>query len=156
MSLIRYNPHHWYETPFDRLFSDFWPVPASETEGGNTSTFLPRVDIREDKEAILLSAEIPGADKEQVSVEVNGRVLTLSGEKKEDSEQKENGYYRSERSYGTFNRNFTLPEEVDAEKINASFENGVLLLTLPKKPEAQPRQIAIEGKNGDARQVEVS
>jgi HSP20 family protein len=112
------------------------------------------VDISDGEEAIYLSVEVPGIDKDQLKIEVNKRVLTLSGEKQAEKEDKDAGIYRSERVYGAFKRSFTLPDEVDAENIVARTENGVLRITLPKKPEAKPKLISIG--NGGSEKIEVS
>ena len=156
MNLIRYNPNSWFDSAFDRFFPDIIPTLAREPENGHTPAFLPRVDIRDEKDAIVLTAEIPGVPRDGVKVEVKEQVLTLSGEKKSATERKENGFYRSERTFGAFKRSFTLPEGIDVEKIGGSFENGVLRVILPKKPEAKPRQIALEGGDGKAREIDVS
>ena len=142
MSLIRYNPNRLLDT-FERFFGDEWPSftfdEGIQTAGG----FTPRVEIVEDGDAVVLNAELPGVEKDSIKVEIRDGVLTLSGEKKEQREQKENGYFRSERLYGAFHRRFTLPRAVDGEKISADYKDGVLRVSLPKKPEAQLRQIAV-------------
>ena len=156
MSLIRYTPNNWFDSAFDRLFPDIWPTLVRNGEHEAAQAFLPRVDIRDEKDAIVLSAEVPGVEKDAVKVEVKDGVLTLSGEKKHEVESKENGFYRSERSFGAFRRSFTLPDTVDAEKISGHFENGVLALTLPKKPEAKPRVIELEAAKGESKQIDVA
>ncbi len=155
MNLIRYNPNSWFDSAFDRLFPDVWPTLVRDSEQV-THAFLPRVDIREREDGIVLSAEIPGVDKDAVKVEVKDRMLTLSGEKRHELEENQQGLYRSERSYGAFKRTFALPETVDADKISARFENGVLWLTLPKKPEAKARQISIEGQKAAPKKIDVA
>ncbi|MCZ6534052.1 MAG: Hsp20/alpha crystallin family protein [SAR324 cluster bacterium] len=156
MNLVHYTPNRWFDTAFDRLFTDFWPTVAAYPEARAGNVISPRVEIHNGENEIVLTAEIPGLGKSDLQIEVNGRVLTLSGEKKEEHEAKENGYYRSERVYGSFKRSFTLPDGVDAEKISASVENGVLHLSLPKKPEAKPKRIEIEDATGEAKKIEVS
>lgn len=156
MSLVRYNPYRLFDTGFDRLFSEFLPAVSFDAGQRNGSPISPRVEIREEEDAIVLTAEVPGIDKDALNIEVNHRVLTLSGEKREQEERKEDGVIRSERVYGSFRRGFTLPEEVDVENITATSDNGVLKLTLPKKPEAKPKQIAIGGGNGDSKEIDVS
>ncbi len=156
MTLVRYNPHRFFDTAFDRLFSEFLPAVAADAAYGNGGAISPRVEIREEEDKIVLSAEIPGVAKDELKIEVDNRLLTLSGEKKEERESKENGVYRSERSYGAFRRSFTLPEAVDVDKISARTEDGVLRLELPKKPEAKPKVIAVEGHDGTAKKIAVS
>lgn len=153
MNLIHYTPNQWLDGAFDRFFSDLRPFPASETSNGHAPSFQPRVDIRDEKEAIILSAEIPGVPKDGVKVEVKEGVLTLSGEKKSRTDENGNGFYHSERNFGAFRRSFSLPEGVDTEQISGAFEDGVLHLTLPKKPEAKPRTIELE--TGEAKEIEV-
>ena len=140
MTLIRYNPNRLFDR-FERFFGDEWPTfdEGIQTSGG----FTPRVEIVEDGDAVVLNAELPGVEKDSIKVEVRDGVLTLSGEKKEQREQTENGYWRSERLFGAFHRRFTVPRAVDGEKISAEFKDGVLRVSLPKKPEAQLRQITV-------------
>ena len=156
MSLVRYNPYRFFDTGFDRLFSEFLPAVAYDAGQRNGSVISPRVEIRDEEDAIVLTAEVPGIEKDALNIEVSNGVLTLSGEKREQNERKENGNIRSEIVYGSFKRGFTLPKEVDVENITASNENGVLKLTLPKNPEAKPKQIAIEVGNGGSKEIDVS
>ncbi len=107
------------------------------------STWTPPVDISEDANQISVTAELPGFKEEDVHVQLHGDVLTISGERKRESEKKDRNYTRVERSYGQFCRSFTLPASVDRENVKASFSDGLLKLELPKKPEAKPRQIPI-------------
>ena len=151
MNLIRYNPNRWFDFPFDRIFDDFLPRVASEVPV--RENFLPQVDIREEKDAVILSAELPGVDKEAVSVELHNGILTLSGEKRSERKEDENGFYRTERVYGAFKRGFKVPDTVDAENISAEYADGVLRLTLPKRPEASPKQITVTAGNGKARKI---
>jgi HSP20 family protein len=108
-------------------------------DGGLT----PALDVYEDKDNIIVKADLPGLTKDDIEISLQDNVLTLRGEKKRDSEVKEENYYRLERSYGTFNRSFELPTSVDASKIEATFKNGVLQITLPKTEEAKPKKIKI-------------
>ena len=149
MTLVRYNPNRFFGREFDRFFADF--LPSIPVNGGEnfSAVISPRVEIRDEEDVIHLTAEVPGIEKDKLKVQVSGGVLTLSGEK----EAKENGSYRSERVYGAFKRSFTLPDEVDVEKIAASTENGLLSVTLPKKPESKPKLISIG--NGDSKEIDV-
>jgi len=155
MNLIRYNSPRWADTVFDRFFSDLPSWLAEPTEP-TPAVFAPRVDIREEEHAIVVSAELPGVDKDALKVEVEKGVLVLSGEKKEESESKEDGFYRRERTYGTFKRSFTLPDEVDAERIEADYKDGVLRVRLPKRPEVAPRQITVKTGAEETKQIDVS
>jgi HSP20 family protein len=105
--------------------------------------------VYETGDSIVLKADLPEVNKEEVDISVQGNVLTIRGERKRQQEVKEQNYYRTERSYGTFARTFTLPPTVDAEKIAAEFTGGVLTLTLPKREESKPKQIRVKvGGNG--------
>ena len=103
----------------------------------------PVVDIYENEENIVITAELPGVDKKDMTVDVKGRVLTLKGERSTDNEVKEDNYYRRERCYGKFERCFTLPVEVDPEKIKADYKDGVLKIDIPKAEESKPKQVTI-------------
>lgn len=154
MNLIQYSPNRWFESAVNRMFSDVLGSAESEPVAPQP-LFNPRVDVRDEKDAVVLSAEIPGVEKENLNVEVNDGVITLSGTKKVDSESSDQGAYRAERSFGEFRRSFVLPDTIDAERIDAQYRNGVLKVTLPKKPEAAPKQIAIRG-DGEAKKIGVN
>jgi len=156
MNLIRYNPASVFDSAFGRIFDDLWNWSSVEATEATPVFFAPRVEVRDEKDAILLTAELPGVDKDAISVQLENGLLTLSGEKKQESEVKENGFYRSERVYGQFKRTFTLPDVVDPNKIDAEFRNGVLKLTLAKKPEAAPKQISVHGDTADVKKIGVS
>ena len=107
------------------------------------SSFAPPVDIYEDEHSITVQAELPGISEEDVDIRLENNILTISGERKLENEQKQDNFHRIERSYGRFTRSFTLPSSVDTEHINAQFENGVLKVTMAKREEAKPKQIKI-------------
>jgi HSP20 family protein len=119
-----------------------WPVG----NGVSTSAWLPSVDVFEDKESLKIVAELPGLKPEDVKITLENSTLTLRGEKKQVAEEKTERVHRYERSYGSFERSFSLPNTVDADKVAASFENGVLTITLPKAEKAKPREIAVAAK----------
>jgi HSP20 family protein len=146
MNLIHYRPNRWFDSAFNRMVSDFFPVVTADA--ASPDVLNPPVDVRDDKDGYVISAELPGIEKEDLKVEVVEGVLTLSGTKKQESVSEEEGVYRAERSYGEFKRAFALPDSVDAAKIDAQFRNGVLRIALPKKPEAAPKQISIRGDEG--------
>ena len=125
-------------------FSDNFLAPFRED---SWSTF-PKVNVKEYKRTIEVTAELPGIDKKDIEISVSDNVLTLRGEKRQENETKENNYYRMERSYGSFNRNVTLPSEVIADKTDAKFKNGVLTITVPKKPDSEQKSKKIEIKTG--------
>lgn len=145
-TLTRWTPSDLLRERFDSLFNhafnDFLS-PLTGTEDVANRRWLPAVDIRESEDALILSAELPGLSKEDVHIAVENNVLTLSGERRFEDEQKDESYHRIERSYGAFSRSFTLPANVKTDKVEASFKDGVLSVTLPKTEEAKPRKIEI-------------
>lgn len=120
------------------------------SERRNTG-FVPPVDINEDKDAIYVKAELPGVKPDQVQLLVENNILTLTGERKFEKEDKSEGYHRVERSYGTFTRSFALPNNVAGDKVVAEMTDGVLTVKIPKKTEAQPKKIEV--KSGPAAQL---
>ncbi len=124
---------------FDRLLGSTFSAPS-------LSAWTPAIDVRETKNDFLVSAELPGLTKADVEITVENGVLSLSGEKKEEFEEgsAESGRYVLERRYGRFQRNFSLPRGIDADKVKAQFADGILTITLPKVAAAKPRQIKIE------------
>jgi HSP20 family protein len=131
--------------PFGPRGFDWEPTWRFETGNGGLT---PNVDVAETDKAFEITAELPGMTEQNIDVSLSDGVLTLKGEKKEEKEQKEKGYYLSERRYGSFQRSFRLPDGVDENKIEANFEKGVLKITLPKTPEAvkQAKKIAVKAK----------
>lgn len=121
-------------TPGRTIFSD------ELTEG----TWSPDVDIYENKDSIIVKADLPGVEKENVKVEVKDNILSIRGERKEEKELKEHNVYRLERRYGEFIRNFRLPLKVDATKIKAKYKDGILEITLPKPEEEKGKEIKVE------------
>ena len=136
MSLVRFTPRTldpWFGGN-DKFFDDFFRVPARST--GSAQAFYPSVDIKEDDKQIVLTSDLPGIDQKDIKVTVEDGTLTLSGERKFEKSAEEENFHRVERSFGSFERSFSLPETVDEDKIVASYKNGVLELTLPKtKPD---------------------
>jgi HSP20 family protein len=147
MAIIRWtDPFRDVGTMQDRMnqiFGDLLDRDRGVEERTGTGIWMPAVDIYETKDAVCVRAELPGVDKNAVSVGVKDGVLRLQGERKFDKEVKEEDYHRIERSYGMFHRSFTLPSSVDPEKIIARMKDGVLEIDLPKKEQAKPRQIKI-------------
>jgi len=122
----------------DSFYDDYLPKRYGETG------WSPRVDIKEDEKGFTVMTELPGLNQKDVSVEVKDGILTISGEKKFGGEEKGERYYRVERCYGSFSRSFTLSDRVDENGIEATFKDGLLTLTLPKKEEAKPKQIKVK------------
>ena len=147
MALIRWDPFREMsalQERMNRLFSDVRaqaPVRGEEIVQG---AWIPAVDIFETNEAIVLKAELTGIPAQDISVEVKDNTLTLKGEKKFEKEVKEENYHRVERSYGSFQRAFTLPGTIHQEKVKAKFKDGILEITLPKVEEAKPKQVKVE------------
>jgi HSP20 family protein len=121
-------------------------VPAPWLATKNGGQWLPKVDITEEKDRIIVKADLPGLKQEDIGVEVSEGVLTIKGERKHEAETKDAKTYRVERSYGSFLRSFSLPDGVDAAKVNAAYKNGVLEVTLPKLAEAKAKQVKVDVK----------
>jgi len=151
--VLGWHPLDYLRRQIDRLFDEL-PSRRSVLEFepfdrfGGAWAAAPAVDFAEKDREYEITAELPGLDDENVEVKLSNGVLSISGEKKEEKEEKKEGYYYSERRFGSFKRAFRLPEGVDAAKIEASFEKGVLTVRLPKTPEAQKpqRTIAVKSK----------
>ena len=123
-------------------FEDLWNAPFSN--GERMAMFSPAVDVEETDAALVLSADLPGIDKKDISVRISDGVLTLSGTREEQTEQKKKGHLFRERRYGSFARSFRLGPNVASDQIDASYKDGVLTVTLPKKEEAKPKQVAVK------------
>ncbi len=131
MTLVKFKrPGYNHPTIFDEFFRDFWN--ESQQKGGS-ATSLPSTNIWEDKDKFNIELSAPGFTKEDIKIEVEDDIMTISGEHKTESKQTEKTFTRKEFNYGSFKRSFTLPENVDTESINAKYENGILKLELPKK-----------------------
>lgn len=126
---------------FDRFFFN------DETDQSNvvTSQWTPRVDIREEDKQFVISADIPGVDPKDIEVHMDKGILSIRGERKSESEEKQGRFTRVERSHGVFYRRFALPDSADSENIGAQGKHGVLEIIIPKRPETTPRRIAIDG-----------
>ena len=145
MQLVKWNPMRdmlSFNNRADRIFNDFF-YPSRGMQMSKDSSWNPRVDIYEDEDAIVLKADLPGVEKDNIVVDVEGRVLTLKGERSSDNEVQEESYYRRERTFGSFERRFNLPDNVDPEKITADYKDGILKLGIPKPEENKPRQITV-------------
>jgi len=141
MALVRWEPARELsslQSEMNRLFSSFF---GDVDEGARRWT--PAMDLMEAEDHLVLKADLPGLSEEDVQIEVRDNVLTVSGERKAEQEEKRDGYYRVERSFGRFARSLTLPEGIDADAIEASFDKGVLEVRIPKPAERQPRRISI-------------
>jgi len=121
----------------------FEPIARPNDEDLVSGTWVPPVDVAETQEKIVVRAEVPGMKQEDIQIEFENGLLTLRGERKLDKQEPNVNYHRVERVYGAFSRSFTLPRSVDAEKITASYHDGILEIDVPKKEEAKPKQIRI-------------
>ncbi len=126
------------------IFHDFARPTGSESETLASGSFVPAVDIYEDTQHIVLKLEIPGIREEDLDIRVENQTLTVRGERKFEAEEKEENFHRIERRFGSFVRSFTLPQTVDTESIQATYDNGVLKISIAKKAEAKPKQIKVE------------
>jgi HSP20 family protein len=120
------------------------PFRGGRELSGSRFDWSPRVDVRETKDDFQIDAEIPGIKREEVEINVDNHVLTIQGETKREKKEEDEEYHRVERYYGSFSRSFSLPENVDEEKIEASFKDGLLTLTVPKTEKAKPKKIEVK------------
>jgi HSP20 family protein len=125
---------------FEEFFNDF---PFNGSLPSARESWSPAVDILEKDGDLVLRAELPGMTEKQIELKLEGNTLTLKGERKPENEEKKNNYHRVESFYGSFMRVFRLPDTVDMEKISAEYKNGVLVITMPQKPEVKPREIQV-------------
>ena len=120
----------------------YWLTGRMDDDTG-MGRWNPAVDLYEKDDHFVIKAELPGVDKKDIAIDLKDRVLTLSGERSYENEVKEESYYRRERSYGKFQRAFTLPADVDSDKIKAEFKDGLLQIEVPKPEEQKPKQVTI-------------
>jgi len=147
MALIRWEPARELPTiqqEINRLFGSFFDGPVSATtNGGLARRWIPPVDLVEQDDEFVLRADLPGVGQDDVKVELDENVLTVSGERHSEQKERKEGYYRFERASGSFSRSLTLPEGVDPEAIKANFDNGVLEVRIPKPQQRKPQRVAI-------------
>src|SRR4030065_1358191 len=131
MTLIKFEPLREFESLSNRL-----ERICNDVSGDFSNQFHPRIDISEDEKNIYVDVEVPGIKKEDMKLSLQDNILTISGEKKNETKKKNKNFYRSERSYGSFQRSFTLPADVNRDKTEAKFEDGILKITVEK---SQPK-----------------
>ena len=139
--LVRFRPFHEFGTlqrEIDRLFDRF-----NGSEEAVSAVWAPRMDVTETDNAFNIRMDIPGVKQEDLTIEFGENQLTISGDRKTDMKEEGEGFLRQERTYGSFYRSFTLPRTANGEEIEATFENGVLNITVPKMEEAKPRRIEV-------------
>jgi HSP20 family protein len=145
MAVVRWDPFREVvalQSRLNSLFQDYGRG-QNDSEALTAASFAPPVDIYEDDQKLVLKLEVPGVKPEDLDIQVEGRTLTVRGERKFNTEEKQENFHRVEHRYGTFARSFTLPATVDAENVKADYDAGVLRLELAKKAEAKPRQIKV-------------
>ncbi|HSL84602.1 MAG TPA: Hsp20/alpha crystallin family protein [Thermoanaerobaculia bacterium] len=129
--------------PFARMLDSVFGEGLYPSEDVSNRTWMPSVNIRETEQAFFVEAELPGLTKKDIDITLENNILKLSGERRFEKDTNEESYHRVERSYGSFLRTFSLPSQVNAESVKASFKDGVLTIEVPKAEEAKPRKIAI-------------
>jgi HSP20 family protein len=142
-SLQTYNPFEGL-AGFRRIFDEPLANFLREDLSGNADAWKPRLDVVETKDGILLKVDIPGVKQEDINISIEENVLTVKGERKNESEVSEEGFTRFERSYGAYQRSVALPPTVDTDRVKATYKDGVLEIQLPKKEEARPKAIKVE------------
>jgi HSP20 family protein len=147
MALIRWEP-----VPMNRLFNSLFDTPTVQNAG--TRRWLPATDLVESDTHYVLRADLPGVSEADINVELDHNVLTISGERKSEHEDRKPGYYRVERTSGSFRRSVRLPEGVDGEAITATFERGVLEVSVPKPQHAHPHKVQITVGAGESEAIE--
>ena len=160
MALIRWEPVRELNTiqnEMNRMFNTFFDPPTSPGNGpSHGRRWIPAMDLVETAEDFVLRADLPGLSEGDVNIELEDNVLTISGQRKSEHEERKEGYYRVERASGSFSRSLTLPEGVDPEKISANFSNGVLEVRVPKPEQRKPRKVTISAGGGAAKTIEGS
>jgi HSP20 family protein len=150
MALVRWDPGRdpdTFQTDINRVFDAFF---GGRTANGVTRRWVPAMDLAETDDHLVLKADLPGLDADDVEIEVQDGVLTVSGDRKTEHESSSNGYHRVERSYGRFSRSLSLPQGIDAGQVQAEFDKGVLEVRIPKPAERKPHRVqigaSVEGK----------
>ena len=157
MAIVRWDPARELtslQSEMNRLFGTFFDAPSAGAGNGGSALrrWYPAMDLVEEGGDLVLRADLPGVAEENVSIEVQDNVLTVSGERGSDHEMKAQSFHRVERMTGSFARSLTLPERVDAEAVTARFDRGVLEVRVPKPEEREPRKVAIQA--GQPRTIE--
>jgi len=127
---------------FEDLFRGSWLTPWAEEQ----VQWLPTLNVSESDEAVRVTAELPGVNPKEVDISISDDLLTMRGEKKAEKEESDSDYHRIERSYGAFSRTVRLPAVIDADKVEATFKDGILTINLPKREEAKTRRVKVEIK----------
>jgi HSP20 family protein len=147
MALVRWEPVrelNSLQQEMNRLFSSFFDTPAAGNGTASARRWIPAMDLVETDDHYVLTADLPGLSQDDLNLEFEGDVLTLSGERKSEHSDRREGFYRLERAVGSFSRSLTLPEGVDPEAVTATFDNGVLEVRIPKPEQRKPKKVAIQ------------
>ena len=150
MALVRWEPARELDSlqgEVNRLFDTFFGNGRSAPGETRARRWVPAMDLVETEDALVLKADLPGLERDDVAIEVKDRVLTVSGERKAEHAEKADGYYRVERAFGGFSRSLSLPDGVDAEQVEARFDKGVLEVRIPKPEERKPHRVEIGAGN---------
>jgi len=153
MTIVRWEPMRELtslQSEMNRLFNTVFDSPQSN---GGLRRWVPAMDLVETADAFVLRADLPGMSEQDVKIEVEDNVLSVSGERKAEHEARGEGFYRMERAFGTFSRSLTLPKGVNADAVAASFDRGVLEVHIPKPEQAKPRRISINVGSGSDQKV---
>src|SRR3954453_5527779 len=143
MALVRWDPIRELDSlqgDMNRLFDRFF---EDRTANGASRRWIPAMDLVETEDHLVLRSDLPGMTEEDIDIEIKDNVLTVSGERKAENEEKGEGYHRVERAFGSFSRSLTLPQGVDPEQVDANFDKGVLEVRIPKPAEAKPTRVQI-------------
>jgi HSP20 family protein len=149
MAIVRWEPLREFSTlqnEMNRLFNTVFDAPTPGNGGSTMRRWMPAMDLVETADHFVLRADLPGLAEDDVKIEFEDGTLTVSGERKSEHEAKGEGYYRVERAFGSFSRSLTLPQGIDPEAVTASFDRGVLEISIPKPEEKKPRRIEIGGQ----------
>jgi len=158
MAIVRWDPARELDSlqsERNRLLSSFFETPARPGSGNGGSAvarrWIPAMDLVETGDHFVLKADLPGMSEDDVTIELENNVLTVAGERKAEYEEKHEGYYRLERATGALSRELTLPDGIDAEAVQANFDNGVLEIRIPKPEQAKPRRVRSASRAGRPR-----
>jgi len=156
MAIVRWEPLREFTTlqnEMNRLFNTVFDTPAPAGNGTTLRRWVPAMDLVETDDHFILRADLPGLSEDDVNIELEERVLTVSGERNAEHEVSQEGYHRVERAFGSFSRSLTLPEGVDPETVAATFDRGVLEVRIPKPAQRKPRKVSI-GVGGAQKTIE--
>jgi HSP20 family protein len=154
MPVVRFGRTPDLSTEMNRLFSTFFDTTTARATNGTMRRWIPAMDIVEAGEHYVIKADLPGMTEADVNIEIKDNVLTIAGERKAELEEQHEGFYRVERTSGSFSRALTLPEGLDPEAVTATFANGVLEVRFPKPVQAAPHRVQIAVGGGEPRTIE--